>query len=137
MSSKKINLALALATIVIVFATGCYKDVVVPATGTGGSNSSTPDTKTYSFASDIIPLFSKNCAISGCHASGGKKPDLSDANAYNSLTNGNYYSTSSPETSEIYMWLTGKRGTQMPPNGADASINKAVLGWIKQGAKNN
>ena len=110
---------------------GCYKDKTVPV-------DTTPTiTRTVSFAADLIPIFTKNCSLSGCHATGGHTPDLSAATAYNSLQTGNYFNTNNPENSEIYLWLTGKRRTQMPVGGMNKDINALVLAWIKQGAKNN
>ena len=40
---------------------------------------------TVYFSKDLVPIFSKSCAVSGCHASGGQSPDLSSDEAYNSL----------------------------------------------------
>jgi len=131
MLNKKI-LGFTLAIISILVVTGCYKDRVVPL-----SSQVVVITKDVHFTNDILPIFAKSCALSGCHASGGHIPDLSASNAYNSLTSGNFISTSSPESSEIYQWLSGKRATQMPPNGLDPTINATVLAWIKQGAKND
>ena len=132
MMNKKILLGFALAITTILFVTGCYKDRIVPL-----SSQVVVITKDVHFASDVQPIFAKSCALSGCHVTGTKKPDLTPSNAYNSLSSGNYLSTSSPETSEIYQWLSGKRTTQMPPNGLDPTINATILAWIKQGAKND
>jgi hypothetical protein len=131
MLNKKI-LGFTLVIVSILVATGCYQDRVVPA-----SAQVVVITKDVHFTTDVAPIFAKSCALSGCHASGGHKPDLSSGSAYSSLTSGNYLSTGSPETSEIYQWLSGKRGTQMPPNGLDPAINATILAWIKQGAKND
>jgi len=108
---------------------GCYKDkTVVFDTGTA-------ITRTVTFANDMIPMFSKNCSLS--HVTGGKAPDLSAANAYNSLKIGGYFNTGNPEASVIYLWLTGKKSTQMPVGGMNKDINALVIAWIKQGANNN
>ena len=87
----------------------------------------------------MIPIFAKNCAVSGCHNTGGLKPDLTADKAYNSLINGKYVDVGTPESSEIYLWLTGKRAATMPVGAANnpSNINALVLAWIKQGAKNN
>lgn len=130
MSNKKISISFALAAVIILFVAGCYKDTYVAP----NPNQVIVITRTISFQSDILPLFSKNCALSGCHATGGHTPDLSAANAYNSLTSGNFINTSAPAQSEIMMWLTGKRATQMPPTGLDPVINATILAWITQGA---
>ena len=110
---------------------GCYKDkTVIFDTGT-------EITRTVSYASDIIPIFNNSCNTSGCHSSGGKSPDLSAPNAFISLTNGGYMNTTDAESSGLYLWMTGKKGTPMPVSGVNKDYNALVLAWIKQGAKNN
>jgi len=124
-------LGVVLATAAITIMTGCYKDkTVIFDTGS-------EITRPVSFSSDIVPIFDNSCSLSGCHNSGGKSPDLSAANAYNSLSVGNYYNTTSPESSMIYQWMTGKKSTPMPIGGINKDYNALVLAWIKQGAQNN
>jgi len=120
-----------IGTVISLLVTGCYKDKTVI------FESGPEITRTVTFSNDIIPLFTKNCALSGCHVTGGHVPDLSTANAYNSLKIGNYVNTNDPANSVIYLWLTGKKSTQMPPGGLNKDINALVLAWIKQGANNN
>ena len=110
---------------------GCYKDKTVV------SDTGAAITRTVTFSGDIIPIFTKSCSLSGCHVTGGKSPDLSATNAYNSLKTGNYFNTNNPESSVMYLWLTGKKTTQMPPGGLNKDYNALVLAWIKQGANNN
>jgi hypothetical protein len=110
---------------------GCYKDKTV-LFDTGAEI-----TRPVTFSNDIIPIFSKSCALSGCHVTGGKTPDLTTANAYNSLKIGNYTNTSNPVSSVIYLWLTGKKSTPMPVGGINKDYNALMLAWIKQGANNN
>ena len=116
---------------VVLLASGCYKDkTVILETGE-------EITRTVSFATDILPIFNNSCNVSGCHSQGGKSPDLSAGNAYNSLLNGNFINTSDPQTSALYEWMAGKRGTPMPVSGVNKDYNSLVLAWIKQGAQNN
>jgi len=111
--------------------TGCYKDKTV-IFDTGAAI-----TRPVTFAGDIVPIFSSSCAVSGCHAGGGKSPDLSSSNAYTSLTSGNFINTTIPENSTIYLWMTGKKGTPMPIGGVNKDYNALILAWIKQGGQNN
>ena len=120
-----------LAGFTMLLLTGCYKDKTVL------FDTGEEITRPVSFASDIIPIFNKSCNISGCHAAGGIKPDLSALNAYASLTVGNYYNTAVPENSTLYLWMAGKKSTPMPPAGSNKDYNALVLAWIKQGAQNN
>lgn len=120
-----------LASLTIVLLIGCYKDKTV------FLDTGEVITRTVSFTNDIIPIFNSSCNISGCHSTGGKSPDLTVLNAYNSLTNGGYITISDPQTSLIYLWMTGKRGTPMPVSGINKDFNALILAWIKQGAQNN
>lgn len=75
--------------------------------------------------------------MSGCHSAGSQTPNLTETNALNSLTIGNYFSKSAPESSIIYLKMTGKRGTPMPVSGVNKEYAALILAWIKQGANNN
>jgi hypothetical protein len=112
---------------------GCYKSVTVT------EDNSPAVTKTVSFSNDLIPIFGKSCALSGCHSAGGQAPDLSAANAYTSLTTGNFYNKTTPASSTLYLWLTGKEPATMPLGAGNnpSNINALSLAWITQGAKNN
>lgn len=133
MTKKIIAIAVVLVAMCTLLMTGCYK--VVTVNNLTGEEVARP----VSLSDDVIPIFSQSCAISGCHNSGGIKPDLSPDKVYGSLLNGNYVDLDSPENSEIYLWLTGKRATPMPVGATNnpSNINQLVLAWIKQGAKNN
>jgi len=130
---KKTITTIILGVIALFVAPGCYKVATVQ------TDNSPAVTKTVSLTTDIIPIFSKSCALSGCHASGGQAPDLSAANAYNSLIKGNYTNKTSPSSSKLYLWLTGKEAGTMPLGAANnpSNINSLTLAWITQGAKNN
>jgi hypothetical protein len=110
---------------------GCYKDKTV-IFDTGAEI-----TRPVSFTTDIVAIFNSSCNTSGCHNAGGKSPDLSATNAYTSLSNGGYINSSDPQNSELYLWMTGKKGTPMPTTGVNKDFNALVLAWIKQGAQNN
>jgi hypothetical protein len=94
---------------------------------------------TVYFSKDLLPIITKSCAVSSCHASGGQKPDLSTDNAYNALINGKYIDLGTPTNSIIYERLTGKLSPSMPMGQATnpSNINNLMLAWIKQGAKKN
>jgi hypothetical protein len=108
----------------------CYKDKTV--------NVDAPAiTRTVTFSQDIQPIFTKSCALSGCHSTGGQTPNLTAGAAYNSLIIGNYINKTAPENSFIYLKMTGKKGTVMPVGGMNKDYNALILAWIKQGANNN
>jgi hypothetical protein len=130
MLNKKIPIASILASGIIVFLIGCYKDKTVP--------TRPPEiTRTVTFSEDMIPIFNNSCNVSGCHSAGGQVPNLTEANAYNSLTIGNYYDTNNPESSVLYLKVSGQKGTSMPPSGVNQDYAALILAWITQGAKNN
>ena len=120
--------------LIIVFVTqGCYKVTTIEV------NNSPAIIKIVSFKTDIIPVFNKNCALSGCHGSGGHVPVLLGSNAFSTLTSGNYLNMANPSKSVLYLWLTGKEAVSMPMGAENnpSNINALVLAWITQGAKDN
>jgi hypothetical protein len=132
MSKKTIGMGLILVASFILVMISCTKTTTVPIDNTPAI------TTTVTFAKDIQPILTKSCAVSGCH-SGAVAPNLSAATAYNALENGNLINTSTPKSSDVYLWLTGKKAIPMPagaPNNP-SNINALMLAWITQGAKNN
>ena len=130
MLNKKTIIGFSLVCGCISFMGGCYKDKTVIL-------DSTEITRKVTFAQDLIPMFNKSCNTSGCHSQGAQVPNLTEANAFNSLTIGNYINKATPENSILYQKMIGKRGTPMPPIGSNKDYNALVLAWIKQGANNN
>jgi hypothetical protein len=118
-------------TAIVMFLSGCYRDKTV-IFDTGDEV-----TRTVTFSNDIIPIFNSSCNTSGCHNAGGIAPDLSAANAYNSLMGAGYINADNPSSSELYLWMTGKKGTPMPVSGINKDYNALMLAWMKQGAQNN
>jgi hypothetical protein len=132
MPTKKIAVVSGFITIMILAISGCNKTTTVV------KNPGADITATMSFSSDIAPIFSTSCALSGCHVPGGKVPDLTTANAYKSLSSGSYFKANDPDNSVLMLWLTGKKSPVMPlGNGPNAQINAKIYAWINQGAKNN
>jgi hypothetical protein len=132
MSKKILGLGLFTIASFILIMNSCTKTTTVPIDETPAI------TTTVSFSKDIQPILTKSCAVSGCH-SGAVAPNLSAATAYNALENGNLISTSTPKSSDVYLWLTGKKAVAMPAGAANnpSNINALMLAWITQGAKNN
>jgi len=132
MSKKIIGIGLCLGISIILIMIGCTKTTTVPIDNTPAI------TTTVSFSKDIEPILTKSCALSGCH-SGSVAPNLSAATALNALQNGNFINTSAPKSSDVYLWLTGKKAVAMPAGSANnpSNINALMLAWITQGGKNN
>ena len=132
-NKKVLAIVLIIAAFAVFDFAGCAKDATVTV------NTPPAITKAVSFDNDIVPILNKSCNISGCHNAGGHMPDLTQANAYNSLVNGSYINAAYPENSELYLWLTGKMDASMPMGASNdpSSINELVLAWIKQGALKN
>lgn len=130
MLNKSIIIALILLWATSFLLVGCYKDKTVV--------TDTPEiTRTVSFSQDIIPIFNKSCNMSGCHSAGGQAPNLTESNALNSLTIGNYFDKNNPEGSLLYLKVSGQKGTPMPVSGVNKDYAALILAWIKQGANNN
>jgi hypothetical protein len=87
---------------------------------------------TWSFQSDIQPIFTNNCATISCHG-GPQKPDLREGKSYQALTNG-LYVTLPADQSPLYKMIS--TDTEHLSRATETERLK-VLYWIKQGAKNN
>ena len=120
MSKKIIAITLILVTLSLVLFTSCYKVTTLTVANTAEITDET------------------SCSGSGCHNSGGIKPDLSPEKLYSTLVEGNYVNVDEPEKSSVYLSLTGNGKVSMPVGTNNPSnINNLMLAWIKQGAKNN
>lgn len=133
MAANRIVLLASIFFLIVVIFQSCYNDATLVI------DNSPAITKTVSFSSDIIPILSKTCSISGCHNTGGQTPDLTSAKAFSSLTIGGFITTATPDQSVLYLYLIGKKTPEMPLGSANnpSNINQLVLAWIQQGAKNN
>lgn len=132
MSKKIIAITLILVTLSLVLFTSCYKVTTLTVANTAEI------TDEVSFSKDLAPIYATSCSVSGCHSSGGIKPDLSPEKLYSTLVEGNYVNVDEPEKSSVYLSLTGNGKVSMPVGTNNPSnINNLMLAWIKQGAKNN
>lgn len=132
MNNKSRAVLAGLVLLAFSTASSCYK------TNTLVKNPGSGITETMSFTNDILPIFSKSCALSGCHVPGGKNPDLSAANAYQALKDGGYIKANDPDNSVLMLWLNGKKSPVMPLGaGPDDNINAKIYAWINQGAQKN
>jgi len=104
----------------------CYKDVILPAV------SVTKPPQFVSFSSDLQPIFTTNCALSGCHVAGSQTPYLTAGGSYQQLLGG-FVNTIVPTQSEIYIQINGNMQVHIP-NAAD---RQKIYDWIRNGAPNN
>jgi hypothetical protein len=87
------------------------------------------------FAVQIAPIFTTNqYQCTSCHKTGGTAPDLTAANAYNSLNTLKLIDTTTPASSKI---LTIPGSASHTWAKFSASESQLILTWIQQGAKNN
>lgn len=87
---------------------------------------------TVKFSESILPIFESN-SCTGCHRLGATPPDLTAANAYNSIVP-DHVNLSDPESSTIYTVPGPSSSHAARYNLTQAAL---VLTWIKQGAENN
>src|SRR5450432_2518114 len=104
----------------------CYKDVILP------SVSVTKPPQFVSFSTDLQPIFSANCALSGCHVAGSQTPYLSPDLSYQQLLGG-FVNKIVPTQSELYIQINGNMEVHIP-NAAD---RQKIYDWIRNGAPNN
>lgn len=120
---------------VVLLATGCVYDSFEAPPGLDEE-----EMEPVSFSQDVLPILTANCQGNGCHSAGGHAPELTEANAYDSLINGGYVDVDDPENSEIYEWMSS-RSMPMPPLAAGGRLSddkvQIVLWWIAQGAEND
>jgi hypothetical protein len=126
---------------------GCSKGSLYPS-----QPSSPPTSQTVSFQTNVQPIFTANCATSGCHINPGAQQglDLSTGNAYANIVNvqsrenPSYYRVkpSNADSSYLYLKITGASGitgVRMPylrPQLSQTDM-QTIQSWINQGAKNN
>lgn len=107
----------------------CYKDMISP-----GQDPNGPP-QYVSFSGDLVPIFTANCSMSGCHDGASHDPDLRSENAYDAIVNGGFVDIVVPTNSILYGEV--KSGS-MPPTGALKSSDvQKILDWIRTGAPNN
>jgi hypothetical protein len=84
------------------------------------------------FTGDVLPIFTSNCAIAGCHDGGGtesRRAMNNYADIMKDITPGN------PGASEIYQAIIAKWGERMPPSQPLSLDNREKIRiWIEQGA---
>lgn len=94
-----------------------------------------PDpTNPTKFSEKIIPIFENRCLE--CHNTGGTAPDLTAANAYNSIISMSLVNTENPINSKIYDYVIASTPNHAWRKYTNAQAN-LVLKWIQEGALNN
>jgi hypothetical protein len=127
----------------LLFVSSCKKDVgpiIIPPA----------NAPPVSFASEIQPIFTTNCAVGGCHDGSAYDPNLSAGVAYVNTVNvpapsyAPYFliRPSKADSSVIYHKMlnddAGTYGGKMPPAGTLPATQLDLLKtWINQGALNN
>jgi hypothetical protein len=106
--------------------TGCYKDVILPTTD------QTAPPLFVSYSSDLQPIYTSNCALSGCHVAGSEAPYLTPDLSYQQLMGG-YVNTIVPKDSKLYIAINGIMQVHIPL----ASDRQKIYDWIRNGAPNN
>lgn len=109
---------------------GCYNDkadALYPSTG-----STTCDTTTVTFATQVLPIMVANCAISGCHDASSVQGGY-DLSSYNGVKQ-------SVDNQRLLGSINWENGYQaMPQNTVkltQCDINK-ITRWVNTGALNN
>jgi hypothetical protein len=97
----------------------------------------TNNIENVSFSQDIIPVFNQSCNSIGCHNNTGTSPDLSIENAYKDLYDENMIDLTNPSNSILYKRMIDTKNS-MPLGGVlSKKVQKTILVWIKEGAKDN
>jgi len=125
---KSIKILIALSLTLCLFCTSCeWKEY----------NPNVSGIENISFSQDIIPIFNQSCNSIGCHNNGGIAPNLSAENAFQDLRNKNMLDLDNPPNSVIYKRMTDVQNP-MPISGIlSEKIQRTILVWIEEGAKDN
>jgi hypothetical protein len=125
--------------------------VVITAGFLSDSAQLTVTNQPVSFASQVQPIFTQNCALSGCHTGSGAQAglNLSAGQAYGEIVNqsapgfpgATYVIPGNPDDSYLIRKLENRNisGAPMPDGGpplSSATI-QVIRNWIAQGAPNN
>lgn len=118
--------AIVLFGVLVITSTSCtYEELIKPKV-------EIPDS--VSFRINIIPIFNSSCNTTGCHNKGGIPPNLSERDAYTSLTFFGYVDPEIPaEENQLYEEI--KTGS-MKQYATDQD-RALILTWIEQGALDN
>ena len=83
------------------------------------------------FTGEILPIFSSNCAIQGCHDGGGESH--MSLTSYTEISKG--VNPGNPNSSNLYQAIIAKWGNRMPPDQPLSLENRTKIRiWIEQGA---
>lgn len=108
--------------------------------GGGGGNTDPCDPDTVYFVNDILPIFTSNCAKSGCHDAGTAQEGIILTD-YNSIMNTGDIEAYDPDDGKIWEAINEDDPDDRmppPPNPKLTSEQKDMIyTWIMQGAKNN
>ncbi len=88
------------------------------------------DTTSTTFMATIKPIFTENCALSGCHNTVNRQSGL-DLNSYTDIE-------SIAKDNRLHDRIMGNQVAIMPPSGmlSQCDIDK-ILKWVRNGAQNN
>lgn len=126
---KKLFIYSGILLVMVAGLTGCYRDVILPDAAVD------PDgpAQFVSFKNDIAPMVNTKCALAGCHAAGGHKPNMTTGGSYQEIVNGGFVNTVIPKQSIIYIKINSEMREYIP----SAVDRQKIYDWIRNGAPNN
>ena len=91
------------------------------------------DVPTVCFESEVLPIFTNSCAISGCHDGGGRESQMA-LNNYTDISRS--VVPGNPNSSSLYKAIISTWGeNKMPPDRPISLDNRTIIRlWIEQGA---
>jgi mono/diheme cytochrome c family protein len=125
------------SAVVVLMLSSCTHDPINPDPNPGPDPSHSCHPDTVYFVNEVLPLFTANCASSGCHGDSNPADGLS-LTTYDGIMD--EVKAGNPNNSEVYEVLFETGNKQMPPPPAaplDSLSKWKIYTWIAQGAQNN
>src|SRR6056300_1429058 len=125
------------SAVAVLMLSACTHDPINPDPNRGPDPSHSCHPDTVYFVNEVLPLFTANCASSGCHGDSNPADGLS-LTTYDGIMD--EVKSGNPNNSEVYEVLFETGNDQMPPPPAaplDSLSIWKIYTWIAQGALNN
>lgn len=139
MHVKKNNFIFFSILSIVCFQLACEHDEIDNPALSENSNSDLCDSSQVYFQNDILPVFTSNCAFSGCHDAGTATNGLI-LTSYENIIQSGVIEAGKPDSSELFRRITETDPAERMPLGAaplPPQLIEDIRQWILEGAENS